>query len=63
MIHHYIRSQPNPKKPVGTIITVSGGRAGLTESGLSGYNISKLAQQRLTEHLQLGKQFLLHIVF
>ena len=55
MTPHYIQLQSNHKKPAGTIIKVSGGRAGQADSGLSGYNISKLAQQRRNEHLQLGK--------
>ncbi|KAF4628853.1 hypothetical protein G7Y89_g9295 [Cudoniella acicularis] len=53
MNHEFIQSQPNPKEPVGTIITVSSGRATVTSSGGSSYNISKLAEQRLNEHLQL----------
>ena len=55
MTHYYIQSHPNPKKPTGTIITVSSGRAGLTNVGGSAYNISKSAEQKLNEHLQLGK--------
>ncbi len=54
MIHHFIRAQPNPEDPSGTIITVSSGRAGLTIPGGSSYNIAKLAAQRLTEHVHLG---------
>ncbi|KAN0119209.1 NAD(P)-binding protein [Hyaloscypha variabilis] len=53
MNHYFIQAQPNPKEPTGTIITVSSGRAGLTAPGGSAYNISKLAEQRLAEHLQL----------
>ncbi len=53
MTHHFIQSQPNPKKPVGTIISVSSGRAGLNNEGGSAYNISKLGEQKLVEHLQL----------
>jgi len=55
MNHHFIQSQPDPKKPTGTIITVASGRAGITAEGGSAYNISKIAEQRLNEHLQLGK--------
>ncbi|KAF7945128.1 hypothetical protein EAE96_009907 [Botrytis aclada] len=51
MTHHYIRSQPSPESPTGTIITVSSGRASFTSAGGSAYNISKLAEQRLSEHL------------
>ncbi|ATZ57945.1 hypothetical protein BCIN_15g04480 [Botrytis cinerea B05.10] len=53
MTHHFIRSQPSPKSPTGTIITLSSGRAGLTVPGGSTYDISKLAEQRLVEHLHL----------
>jgi len=53
MVHHYIQSQPDPKNPVGTIIAVSSGRAGITGAGGSSYNISKLAEERLGEHLQI----------
>jgi NAD(P)-dependent dehydrogenase (short-subunit alcohol dehydrogenase family) len=53
MTHYFIQSHPDPKKPTGTIIGVSSGRAGLTGEGGSAYNIAKLAEQRLNEHLQL----------
>lgn len=53
MTHHFIRSQASPESPTGTIITLSSGRAGLTVSGGSSYDISKLAEQRLVEHLHL----------
>lgn len=53
MTHQWIQSQPNPKEPTGTILTVSSGRAGFTGVGGSSYNIAKLAEQRLNEHLQL----------
>ncbi|KAF7915359.1 uncharacterized protein EAE98_011225 [Botrytis deweyae] len=53
MTHHFIRSQPSPKSPTGTIINVSSGTAGLTGARGSSYSISKLAEQRLSEHLHL----------
>lgn len=53
MTQQFIQSQPNPKEPQGTIMTISSGRAGLTNVGGSSYNIAKLAEQRLNEHLQL----------
>jgi NAD(P)-dependent dehydrogenase (short-subunit alcohol dehydrogenase family) len=56
MTHYFIQAQSDPKKPTGTIITVSSGRAGITAAGGSAYNISKIAEQRLNEHLQLGGQ-------
>jgi hypothetical protein len=55
MIRYYILAQPNPKEPVGTIIVVSSGRASLTLAGGSDYDISKLAGQKLVEHVQTGK--------
>nr|POF17845.1 short chain dehydrogenase andi [Quercus suber] len=55
VIHHFINTQVDPKAPTGTVIIVSGNRAGLTERGQSAYNISKLAQQRLVEHVHLGE--------
>ncbi|KAF7867513.1 uncharacterized protein EAF02_009704 [Botrytis sinoallii] len=53
MTHHFIRSQPSPKSPTGTIINVSSGIAALTGARGSAYSISKLAEQRLSEHLHL----------
>jgi NAD(P)-dependent dehydrogenase (short-subunit alcohol dehydrogenase family) len=55
MSHYFIQSQPNPKEPTGTLITVASGRAGLTIPGGSAYNISKLAEERLNEHIQMGE--------
>jgi len=54
MTHYFIQSQLNPKEPTGTIITVRSGRAGITAAGGLTYNISKIVEQRLNEHLQLG---------
>ncbi|KAB8292075.1 hypothetical protein EYC80_007821 [Monilinia laxa] len=53
MTHHYIQSQPSPSQPIGTIISVSSGRAGFTSPRGSAYNISKLADERLYEHLHV----------
>ncbi|OBT41325.1 hypothetical protein VE00_08517 [Pseudogymnoascus sp. WSF 3629] len=53
MVQHFIQAQPNQKAPTGTVITVSSGRAGLTNPGGSAYNISKLAEERLSEHIQI----------
>ena len=55
MSHHFIRTQKDPVNPIGTIITVASGRAGLVTEGGSAYNVSKLAEQRLNEHISLGK--------
>lgn len=62
MTHHFINSQPDnsqpdPKESTATIINVSSGRAGFLNAGGSAYNISKLAEQRFSEHLQIGKAF------
>ncbi|KAK2626447.1 hypothetical protein QTJ16_003622 [Diplocarpon rosae] len=53
MSRRFILSQPNPGESPATIITVSSGRAGFTTERGSAYNISKLAEQRLNEHIQL----------
>ncbi|KAH6710635.1 hypothetical protein BKA61DRAFT_489056 [Leptodontidium sp. MPI-SDFR-AT-0119] len=53
MTHHFINSQPNPKESTATVITVSSGRAGFTTADGSAYNISKIAEQRFNEHLQI----------
>jgi hypothetical protein len=55
MIHYYINTQPDPKSPVGTVITVLSGRVGLITEGGAGYNVSKWAMQRIVEHVQTGK--------
>ena len=39
----FIKSQPDPSKPVGTVIDVSSGLAGLRVPGYSAYAIAKLA--------------------
>ncbi|EKD14500.1 uncharacterized protein L3040_000031 [Drepanopeziza brunnea f. sp. 'multigermtubi'] len=53
MSQYFIQSQPNPKESTATIITVSSGRAGFTSARGSAYNISKIAEQRLNEHIQV----------
>jgi NAD(P)-dependent dehydrogenase (short-subunit alcohol dehydrogenase family) len=55
MTHHFIRTQKDSAKPVGTIISVASGRAGLTTAGGSAYNVAKIAEQRLSEHVHLGE--------
>ncbi|KAI9056235.1 hypothetical protein LZ554_001163 [Drepanopeziza brunnea f. sp. 'monogermtubi'] len=54
MSQYFIQSQPNPKESTATIIGVSSGRAGFTSARGSAYNISKIAEQRLNEHIQVG---------
>ena len=55
IIHHFIRDQPNSKRPLGTIITVSSGLEGMIAPGRSSYSISKLAGHRLAEFVDAGK--------
>jgi NAD(P)-dependent dehydrogenase (short-subunit alcohol dehydrogenase family) len=55
MTHHFIRTQKDPTNPVGTVVNVASGRAGLTTVGGSAYNVAKLAEQRLSEHIHLGE--------
>lgn len=54
MLNHYINTQEDPKKPVGTVITVLSGRAGLIVPNGSNYDVSKLAEQCLIQHVQAG---------
>ncbi|KAK4942964.1 hypothetical protein LTR10_017348 [Elasticomyces elasticus] len=49
--HHFIKSQSDPKNPVGTFITVNSGLGGIMAPGMSAYSISKLAGQRFVEYL------------
>lgn len=51
MVHYFIKSQSNTEDPIGTIITVSSGLAGLTQPAGSGYSINKLGGQRFGEFL------------
>lgn len=55
MIHYYIKTQPNPQEPVGTIISVSSCLAGMTNPGMSSYSIGKLAEQKLGEYVDAGR--------
>lgn len=50
----WIKSQPDPKKPVGTIINVNSGMAGLTVPGHSAYSITKLATHKYMEYVFAG---------
>ncbi|KAF2007035.1 short chain dehydrogenase-like protein [Amniculicola lignicola CBS 123094] len=47
----FIKSQPNPDEPTGTIISVNSAMGGVVHSGTSAYSISKLASQRYIEYL------------
>ena len=51
----WIKSQPDPKKPVGTFINVNSGLAGYLMPGNSAYGSSKLAIHRYMEFLDLGE--------
>ena len=58
-LHHtvssWIKTQPDPKNPVGTVINVSSGLEGLVSPGLSAYSTSKLAGHRYMEYLAAGE--------
>ena len=51
----WIKSQYDPKKPVGTFINVNSGLAGFLMPGNSAYGSSKLAVHRYMEFLDLGE--------
>ena len=57
MVHHFIATQPDPEKPVGTVISVLSGRVGLTLPNASAYDTSKAFEMKFVEHLQLGTFF------
>ena len=58
-LHHtvisFIRSQPNPADPVGTVINVNSGLAGIRVPGNSAYSTSKLAAHAYIEFVGIGK--------
>lgn len=51
----WIRSQPDPKNPVGTVINVNSGMAGKIVPGNSAYSTSKLASHRYMEFVEAGE--------
>jgi NAD(P)-dependent dehydrogenase (short-subunit alcohol dehydrogenase family) len=51
----WIKSQPDPKNPVGTVIDVNSGLAGMIVPGNSAYSISKLATHRYMEFVDTGE--------
>ena len=51
----FLRSQPNPKEPVGTVIDVNSSLAGYPVVGNSAYGSAKLAAHRYVEYVALGK--------
>ncbi|KAK5172271.1 uncharacterized protein LTR77_003909 [Saxophila tyrrhenica] len=50
-VRSWINSQPDPSKPVGTIINVNTGLAGFIAPGMSAYSTSKLAAHRYMEYV------------
>jgi hypothetical protein len=56
----WVKSQPDPKKPTGTIITINTGLSCMTVSGTSAYTISKLAAQRYMEFVATGTYLKFH---
>lgn len=54
-VQSYINSQPDPKNPTGTIISVSSGLAGRVHPGFSAYSVGKLGEQKLGEYVDAGK--------
>lgn len=53
-IASWIRSQKEPSNPVGTIISVNSGMAGLTVPGHSAYSVSKLTSHKYMEYVAAG---------
>ncbi|KAK5268226.1 hypothetical protein LTR99_003160 [Exophiala xenobiotica] len=52
-VRSYINSQPDPKKPTGTVINVNTGLAGVTVPGNSAYGTAKLAAHKYMEFIHL----------
>lgn len=53
-VQSFVRSQPDPKDPTGTIVFVSSSLAGRIFPGFSSYSIGKLAEQRFGEYVDAG---------
>ena len=53
-VSNWIRSQPDPKSPVGTVINVNSGLEGIIMPGMSAYSTAKLAAHRYMEYLDTG---------
>lgn len=51
MARYFISTQSNPNDPVGSIVYLTSGLAGMIFPGGSGYSIAKMAGQRLTEFM------------
>jgi len=54
-VTYWIRSQDDPKHPVGTVINVNSGLAGMTVPGNSAYGSSKLAAHKYMEFVAAGE--------
>lgn len=58
-LHHtvtaFIRNQPDPKKPMGTIINTNSGLAGIISPGVSAYSTAKIAAHRYMEYVGAGR--------
>ncbi len=54
-VRSWIKSQPDPTKPVGTVININSGIAGLIMPGVSAYSTSKSAVHRYMEYVAAGK--------
>jgi NAD(P)-dependent dehydrogenase (short-subunit alcohol dehydrogenase family) len=50
----WINSQPDPKKPIGTVININSGMAGFIVPGHSAYSVSKLTAHRYMEYVAAG---------
>ncbi|KAI9699909.1 MAG: hypothetical protein M1820_006971 [Bogoriella megaspora] len=48
----WINSQPDPKTPLGTVMNVNSGLAGMVEPGMSSYSTAKLAAHRYMEYVE-----------
>jgi len=53
-VQSYIRSQPDPKNPTGTVVCVSSSLAGRVFPGFSAYSIGKLGEQKIGEYIDAG---------
>ena len=50
----WMKSQPDSRKPEGTVINVSSGLEGIVQPGMSAYSSSKLAGHRYMEFVATG---------
>jgi NAD(P)-dependent dehydrogenase (short-subunit alcohol dehydrogenase family) len=57
----WINSQPDPKKPIGTVININSGMAGFIVPGHSAYSVSKLTAHRYMEYVAAGALAPIHL--